>query len=98
VAFALKKRGPSNFARASDGSMTLIEHIRELRTRLFRASLAIVIGLIAGFVVAQDVFDLLAQPYCQLPGMTVDGECQNFLMLSPADGFIPSSRSPSGWV
>ncbi|WP_434740077.1 twin-arginine translocase subunit TatC [Micromonospora sp. SH-82] len=88
MAFALKKRGPSTFERASDGSMTLIEHIRELRTRLFRASLAVAVGLIAGFVVAQDVFDLLAQPYCRLPGMTVDGECQNFLMLSPADGFV----------
>ncbi|MGC5028527.1 twin-arginine translocase subunit TatC [Micromonospora sp. DT229] len=88
MAFALRKRGPSKFERAADGSMTLIEHFRELRTRLFRASLAIVVGLIAGFALAQPAFDLLSQPYCRLPGMMVDGECQKFLMLAPADGFI----------
>lgn len=88
MAFALKKRGPSNFERAADGSMTLIEHIRELRTRLFRASLAIAFGLIIGFVLAQPAFDLLKQPYCRLPGMVVDGECQNFLQLAPTDGFV----------
>ncbi|MCX4391170.1 twin-arginine translocase subunit TatC [Micromonospora peucetia] len=88
MAFALKKRGPSNFARAADGSMTLMEHFRELRTRLFRASLAIAVGLIGGFLLAQPAFDLLRQPYCRLPGMIVDGECQNFLLLAPADGFI----------
>ncbi|MEU4782092.1 twin-arginine translocase subunit TatC [Micromonospora sp. NPDC023633] len=88
MAFALKKRGPSNFERAADGSMTLIEHIRELRTRLFRASLAIAVGLIGGFLLAQPAFNLLKQPYCRLPGMVVDGECQNFLMLAPADGFV----------
>ncbi|SCL72615.1 sec-independent protein translocase protein TatC [Micromonospora citrea] len=88
MAFSLKKRGPSNFERAADGSMTLIEHIRELRTRLFRASLAIAVGLIGGFLLAQPAFNLLKQPYCQLPGMTVDGECKNFLLLAPADGFV----------
>ncbi|AEB45649.1 MULTISPECIES: twin-arginine translocase subunit TatC [Micromonospora] len=88
MAFALRKRGPSQFERAADGSMTLVEHFRELRTRLFRASLAIVVGLIVGYLLAQPAFDLLAQPYCRLPGMTVDGECQQFLMLAPADGFI----------
>ncbi|MEU7998545.1 twin-arginine translocase subunit TatC [Micromonospora sp. NPDC049060] len=88
MAFALKKRGPSNFERAADGSMTLIEHIRELRTRLFRASLAIAVGLIGGFLLAQPAFNLLKQPYCRLPGMIVDGECQNFLLLAPTDGFV----------
>ncbi|MCW3816102.1 twin-arginine translocase subunit TatC [Micromonospora sp. DR5-3] len=88
MAFGLKKRGPSNFERASDGSMTLMEHIRELRTRLFRASLAIVGGLIVGFWLAQPAFNLLKQPYCRLPGAIVDGKCQQFLQLSPADGFI----------
>ncbi|SCL28999.1 sec-independent protein translocase protein TatC [Micromonospora rhizosphaerae] len=89
MAFGLKKRGPSNFERAADGSMTLMEHVRELRTRLFRASLAIVAGLIAGFWLAQPAFDLLKQPYCRLPeAMDEFGRCQQFLQLSPADGFI----------
>ncbi|MGI5520963.1 twin-arginine translocase subunit TatC [Micromonospora sp. CA-259024] len=89
MAFALRKRGPSTFERASDGSMTLIEHVRELRDRLFRASLAIVAGLIVGFFLAQPAFDLLKEPYCSLPGARdALGECHQFLQLSPADGFI----------
>jgi sec-independent protein translocase protein TatC len=89
VAFALLKRGPSRFERAADGSMTLMEHIRELRDRLFRASLAILVGLIGGFLLADSAFELLKQPYCSLPGAIDElGNCQQFLQLSPADGFI----------
>lgn len=89
MAFALRKRGPSSFQRASEGSMTLVEHVRELRNRLFRASLAVVAGLIIGFVLAQPAFDLLKEPYCNLPDSTnADGVCQGFLQLSPADGFL----------
>ncbi|NIL41128.1 twin-arginine translocase subunit TatC [Salinispora arenicola] len=69
--------------------MTLVEHVRELRDRLFRASLAVVAGLIVGFVLAQPAFDLLKEPYCNLPDSTnADGVCQGFLQLSPADGFL----------
>ncbi|MEV5822095.1 twin-arginine translocase subunit TatC [Micromonospora harpali] len=89
MAFALRKRGPSKFEQAADGSMTLMDHIRELRSRLFRASLAIVVGLIGGFLLADPAFQLLKQPYCRLPDATdALGECQQFLQLSPADGFI----------
>ncbi|MFV2085869.1 twin-arginine translocase subunit TatC [Micromonospora sp. LOL_021] len=91
MGFALRRRGPSKFDRASDGSMTLIEHFRELRTRLFWASLAIVVGLVVGFFLAEPAFQLLKQPYCQLPGTgetTADGTCREFLQLSPADGFV----------
>jgi sec-independent protein translocase protein TatC len=76
-----KKRGPSRFERAADGSMTLIEHLNELRTRLFRASLAIVAGLIAGFFLAEPAFDLFKRPYEKLPGAT------NLQLLAPTDGF-----------
>ncbi|SBT41968.1 twin-arginine translocase subunit TatC [Micromonospora narathiwatensis] len=89
MAFALKKRGPTNFERASDGSMTLIEHIRELRNRLFRASLAIVVGLAGGFWLANPVFELLKRPYCRLPDTTnALGECQDLLALAPTTGFL----------
>ncbi|MGW0502314.1 twin-arginine translocase subunit TatC [Micromonospora sp. NPDC003241] len=88
MAFGLRKRGPSNFERASDGSMTLVEHFRELRTRLFKASLAILVGFGIGIWLAGPVRHLLSQPYCQLPGSTTpDGRC-NFVQLGPADLFL----------
>lgn len=80
-----RRRGPTEFQRATDGSMTLIEHIRELRNRLFKASLGVAFGLIVGFTLSQDVFNLLAVPYCDL---TPPGEECKFLQLGPADGFI----------
>ena len=48
MAISLRRKGPSKFEQASDGSMTLIEHVRELRNRLFWASLGIIAGLIVG--------------------------------------------------
>lgn len=47
--------------------MTLLEHLRELRQRLFKSIVAVVIGFAAGFVVRHQVFELLIQPYCRLP-------------------------------
>jgi sec-independent protein translocase protein TatC len=76
------RRGPSNFERAADGSMTLVEHIRELRTRLFRASLAIFVGFGVGYWLSQPVFDLLAEPYRQI------SDRDEFVQLGAADSFL----------
>jgi sec-independent protein translocase protein TatC len=46
-----------------DGSMTLFEHLKELRYRLVVASLAILAGTILAFVFNQFLFDLLIHPY-----------------------------------
>ncbi|MFC7550096.1 twin-arginine translocase subunit TatC [Plantactinospora sp. GCM10030261] len=85
MAFALRKRGPSNFEKAADGSMTLVEHIRELRSRLFKASLGILVGFGVGFWLSEPVLELLKQPYCTLPQAKLeDGKCA-FVQLGPAD-------------
>ncbi|MEU4161248.1 twin-arginine translocase subunit TatC [Actinoplanes sp. NPDC026670] len=93
MALSLRKnKGPTKFQQASDGSMTLIEHVRELRNRLFFASLGIVAGLIVGFILSEWAFDLLKSPYCGLDsswtlGKVGQGDC-NFLILAPADQLI----------
>jgi sec-independent protein translocase protein TatC len=84
-----KRRRPSNFQRAAEGSMTLMEHISELRNRLFRACLAIVAGAIGGFFIAKPVLKFLNRPYCdfmlaQNPASTV---C-NFNVNGIADAFM----------
>lgn len=58
------KRVRPQFERAADGSMTLFEHLRELRGRLFKSSLAILVGTLVGLVVAQHVINFLNAPYC----------------------------------
>ena len=87
MAISLRRQGPSKFEQAADGSMTLIEHVRELRNRLFWASLGLVVGLIVGFLVSQWVFHLLEQPYCALPSSYVGNKCK-FLVLGVGDTLI----------
>ena len=73
----VKRREASNFARAADGSMTLIEHIYELRNRLAKASIAIVIGAVIAYVFADRVQEFVLQPYCAYAqAHSVDGSCQ----------------------
>ncbi|GAA1854302.1 twin-arginine translocase subunit TatC [Asanoa iriomotensis] len=87
MAITLRRKGPTEFQRAADGSMTLIEHIRELRNRLFKASLALLVGIIVGYFLAQPVFEILKQPYCaQFPGKPC-AEVE-FLQLGVGDGFL----------
>jgi sec-independent protein translocase protein TatC len=47
----------------ADGSMTLFEHLRELRYRLVIAVVAIIIGMIVSSIFYSQLFWLLTQPY-----------------------------------
>ncbi|GGQ63151.1 twin-arginine translocase subunit TatC [Couchioplanes azureus] len=88
MAISLRRRGPSKFEQAADGSMTLIEHVRELRNRLFWASLGILAGLIVGFIISQWVFGILKAPYCALDSSkNLAGGCE-FITLGVADQLI----------
>lgn len=81
-----RRRGPSQFDRAADGSMSLVEHLLELRSRLFKATVAVTAGLIVGYYLSNPVFDLLRQPYCDLLGLPLS-ECE-FTVLAPTDPFL----------
>src|SRR5689334_17399674 len=61
-----RRRRATQFQRAADGSMTLLEHLRELRSRLFKASLAVLAGMIVGWFFSGWVLNFITQPYCEL--------------------------------
>lgn len=48
-----------------DGEMTLIGHLSELRTRLIRAVIAVVLAAIVVYAFFNPIFDLLQEPYCE---------------------------------
>lgn len=83
-----RRRAKSEFQRAADGSMTLMEHFQELRSRLFKASLGIVVGLCVGLFIARPTLDFINQPYCAL---VPEGECQ-FTLNGPVDAFLLELR------
>jgi len=64
--------------------MTLIEHLRELRSRLFKASLGVVAGMIVGLFFARPVQNFINDPYCDFKG---DQICQ-FNVGSVVDPFM----------
>jgi sec-independent protein translocase protein TatC len=47
--------------------MSLVEHLEELRSRIFKAGLAMVIAFAIGFLFRGLLFDVLIGPYCDLP-------------------------------
>jgi len=46
--------------------MPLMEHIRELRNRLFKAAFAVLIGAIIGWFLYPHVWSFMERPYCRL--------------------------------
>jgi sec-independent protein translocase protein TatC len=61
---AIIRRGSKNASpKSPDGSMTLVEHLRELRNRLFISVAAIFVGFLVGLFLYDWLFDILLDPY-----------------------------------
>ena len=43
--------------------MPLTEHLRELRTRLVKSGIAVVVGMVVGWIAYPTIFELLSQPF-----------------------------------
>lgn len=68
--------------------MTLIEHLAELRTRLFRAMLALAVGTVVGYLVFPYVLEILVAPYCSaLQVLRPEAEGCNLIALRPLEPF-----------
>jgi sec-independent protein translocase protein TatC len=58
---------PADAQRYVGEEMTLVEHLEELRSRMFKAAVAVVLGFVVGFVLRNQVLEILSRPYCELP-------------------------------
>ena len=74
--------------RTPDDQMTLTQHLAELRTRIIRSLLAVVVGIIVLLAMYDQVLDFLRRPYTQLckdkPQLV--GKC-DLQFLGPLEGF-----------
>jgi sec-independent protein translocase protein TatC len=64
--------------------MSLMEHIRELRDRLFKASIGVLVGFVGGWLLSEHALAVLQDPYCQH-------------MLAIAQKGAGSDFDPAGW-
>jgi sec-independent protein translocase protein TatC len=69
--------------------MSLIEHLRELRTRLFKASLAIVIGTVVAWSFYPRIFEILSQPVNAIVEQAqANGRDVRLVLGGVADAFV----------
>jgi len=59
-----------------DDGMSLLDHLRELRGRVFKAAIAVILGFILGLVISQQVLEFIKVPYGDTP----------LLVTSPTEG------------
>ena len=75
----LRRRSEPN----PDGTMTLVDHLSELRHRLIVSIVAIAVGGVIGWFLFDPVIDLLRNPYCDYwrtvpPGLRATRDCALF--------------------
>ncbi|MGH9274657.1 MAG: twin-arginine translocase subunit TatC [Acidimicrobiales bacterium] len=68
-----------------DSRMSLIEHLTELRDRLIKIVLAVVLGMVVAFLLYDQIFDFLLDPYLKECTNSVS-DCK-LLALDPLEGF-----------
>lgn len=85
--------------RSDDATMTLTEHLAELRQRIIRASLAVIVGMIAILAFYDQVLNFLLQPYERLCGSDADfcglaseGGVPTLIITDPVEGLSTRIR------
>lgn len=69
-----------------DSSAPLIEHLRELRTRLIHAVAGFLVGMVLCFTVATPIFNFLTGPLCAT--LAERGQDCDLIFISPQEGFF----------
>jgi len=91
VAFSLRRgrKAVDDAVPPSDGTMTLIEHLRELRNRVFKSVIAVVIATIAAFFFYDQLFELLTKPFTTVVNDLAEEEGLNaeLTLTGVADAF-----------
>ncbi|GAA1274853.1 twin-arginine translocase subunit TatC [Sphaerisporangium rubeum] len=89
----LKRSRPADDGQATppdaDGRMPLMEHLRELRNRLAKAVLGLVLGTVVGFLFFDRLWTFMTGPYCRLPEAhkLKEGEC-TLVVQGVFEGFM----------
>lgn len=77
-------------AASPDDTFTVLEHLGELRKRMFWVIVVLVAGVIAAAIFNDRLFDLLLYPLNQVPNLDVDS--YKIITLSPTEPFMVSLK------
>jgi sec-independent protein translocase protein TatC len=78
---------------ANDATMTLTEHLGELRARIIRSALAVTVGMVLIVAFYDQVLDVLIQPYLELCEQKQAGFCDpQVYTFSPTEGLTTRIR------
>ncbi|MCP3988790.1 MAG: twin-arginine translocase subunit TatC [Actinomycetia bacterium] len=80
-----KSSGADDTTAPQEGEMSLLGHLSELRTRLIRSVIAIVVGTIIVYIFNKRIFGFLEKPYCDQQE-ALGNECE-FIIRSPTESF-----------
>jgi sec-independent protein translocase protein TatC len=104
---ALLKRS-SQPAADPEGRMPLMEHLRELRNRLLIAAVAVVVGIIIGWIFFDPVWAFIKEPFCETPQaqqlrvgectLTYGGIFQSFFLTLKVSAMVGVVVSSPVWL
>ncbi|MEV4115835.1 twin-arginine translocase subunit TatC [Nonomuraea sp. NPDC049695] len=104
---ALLKRS-SQPAPDPEGRMPLMEHLRELRNRLLIAAIAVVVGIIIGWIFFDPVWAFIKEPFCETPQaqqlrpgectLTYGGIFQSFFLTLKVSALVGVVVSAPVWL
>lgn len=60
----LRKRARSG-AEGANAQMTLMDHLRELRNRILKSAVAVLVAAVAAYIFYDDIFRFFTGPYCE---------------------------------
>ena len=81
----MTKQQQIDFEDGHELRMAFLEHLKELRDRILKAFLSLIIGTVIGFGFASQGLDLLRQPFCHL--VEIEEQCR-FQLLTPTDNVL----------
>jgi len=86
---AIKESGAKESAPAKPGAMPLTEHLRELRNRLVKSGIAILIGMVIGWIYYPQLFRWLSAPFnAVVTEARAEGRTVTLALTGVADPFV----------
>jgi sec-independent protein translocase protein TatC len=74
-------------AMPDDARMSLIEHLTELRDRIIKVVIALIIGMLIAFMLYDQIFAILIAPYEDIANETTSLTGGRLLQVDPLEGF-----------